>query len=143
MAVTPLIRRAVQSDLPALVSIESESFADSLWPPDTLLMYDCIVAELDGEVAGFLISREVFAGGVAPPEREILNLAVAKCYRRQGIAFALLTFELNREDIFFLEVRESNHGAQTLYRRFGFFEIGRRPDYYKNPTETAIVMRSK
>ena len=143
MAVTPLIRRAVSSDLPALVSIETESFSDSLWPPDTLLTYDCIVAELGGQVAGFLISREVFAGGVTPPEREILNLAVAKPYRRRGVAASLLTFELNRDEIFFLEVRESNYGAQTLYRRFGFFEIGRRPDYYKNPSETAIVMRSK
>ena len=143
MAVTPLIRSAVASDVPALAAIETESFSDSLWPPDALLMYDCILAEVAGEVAGFLISREIFAGGVAPPEREILNLAVATRYRRRGVAASLLTFELNREDIFFLEVRESNHGAQTLYRRFGFVEIGRRPDYYKNPTETAIVMRSK
>jgi ribosomal protein S18 acetylase RimI-like enzyme len=143
VAVTPLVRRAISSDLPALTAIETESFSDSLWPPDTLLMYDCIVAELGGEVAGFLISREVFAGGAAPPEREILNLAVATRYRRAGIASSLLTFELNRDDIFFLEVRESNYGAQTLYHRFGFSEIGRRPDYYKNPTESAIVMRSK
>jgi ribosomal-protein-alanine N-acetyltransferase len=60
-----------------------------------------------------------------------------------GIASSLLAFELKRDDIFFLEVRESNHGAQTLYRQFGFIEIGRRPDYYQNPSETAIVMRSK
>jgi ribosomal-protein-alanine acetyltransferase len=141
--VIPLIRRAVPTDLPALTAIEAESFSDSLWPPHTFLAYDCLVAEVGGEVAGFLISREVFAGGQAPPEREILNLAVAKRFRRMGIASSLLTFELKRDDIFFLEVRESNNGAQTLYRRFGFTEIGRRQDYYQNPNETAIVMRSK
>jgi ribosomal protein S18 acetylase RimI-like enzyme len=126
VAVIPLIRPAVPSDLPALVAIETESFS-----------------ELGGQVAAFLISREVFAGGQVPPEREILNLAVAGRFRRLGIASSLLTFELKRDDIFFLEVRESNHGAQTLYRRFGFTEIGRRRDYYRNPRETAIVMRSK
>jgi ribosomal-protein-alanine N-acetyltransferase len=143
VAVIPLIRPAVPSDLPALVAIETESFSDLPWPPDSFLAYDCLVAELGGEVAAFLISREVFAGEQATPEREILNLAVAKRFRRLGIASTLLAFELKRDDIFFLEVRESNHGAQTLYRQFGFTEIGRRRDYYQNPRETAIVMRSK
>jgi ribosomal-protein-alanine N-acetyltransferase len=143
VAVTPLIRQAVPSDLPALTEIENESFSAEPWPLDSFLAYDCLVAELASEIAGFLISREVFAGEPAPPEREILNLAVAKRFRRQGIASSLLAFELQRKDILFLEVRESNSGAQTLYRRFGFFEIGRRKDYYRHPSETAIVMRSK
>jgi [ribosomal protein S18]-alanine N-acetyltransferase len=43
----------------------------------------------------------------------------------------------------YLEVRESNIGARKLYQRVGFTEVGRRPDYYTNPIETAIVMQMK
>jgi ribosomal-protein-alanine N-acetyltransferase len=142
VAVIPLIRRAVPADLPAVVRIEAESFSDLPWPRESFLAYDCLVAEFNGQVAGFLISREIFAGGTAPPEREILNLAVAQRFRRMGIASSLLALELENAAVFFLEVRESNHAAQALYRRFGFTEMGRRADYYRNPIETAIVMRS-
>lgn len=42
----------------------------------------------------------------------------------------------------FLEVRASNHNAQTLYTRLGFIECGRRRQYYNNGStrEDAIVM---
>ena len=43
-------------------------------------------------------------------------------------------------DSSFLEVRESNLAAQELYRRFGFEETGRRPRYYKDNSEDAILM---
>lgn len=143
MTVIPVVRAAVPSDLQILIEIEAESFTDLPWPLESFLAYDCLVAEVAGRVAGFLISREIFAGKEAPPEREILNLAVAKRFRRLGVATCLLEFELKREAIFFLEVRESNDAAQTLYRRFGFTEIGHRDGYYQNPSETAIVMRTK
>ena len=138
MAVVPVIRTAEPADLAALIEIEHESFTDLPWAPETFLQYDCVVAELDGKVAGFLVSRETF-----PPEREILNVAVAKPFRRLGIATALLRHELNRKASFFLEVRESNAVAQTLYRKFGFVEVGIRPDYYQHPSERAIVMNMK
>jgi ribosomal-protein-alanine N-acetyltransferase len=40
----------------------------------------------------------------------------------------------------FLEVRASNDGAREMYRRFGFEETGRRPRYYRDNAEDAILM---
>ena len=135
------IRPAAEQDLSALVSIERESFADH-WTPENLLEYPGWVAEINGEIAGFLISREIFPGNRnTPPEREILNLAVAPRFRRQGIAAQLLRQELSRRAVFYLEVRESNAAARALYGKFGFKEISRRTGYYRNPPETAIVMK--
>jgi ribosomal-protein-alanine N-acetyltransferase len=39
-----------------------------------------------------------------------------------------------------LEVRDSNAAAQAMYRRFGFQLVGRRPAYYKDNGEDAILM---
>ena len=45
-------------------------------------------------------------------------------------------------EVTFLEVRASNHTASRLYERFGFNEIGRRPNYYPavGGREDALVM---
>ena len=40
----------------------------------------------------------------------------------------------------FLEVRASNLDAQTMYRKFGFEVTGRRPAYYRDNAEDAILM---
>jgi ribosomal-protein-alanine N-acetyltransferase len=39
-----------------------------------------------------------------------------------------------------LEVRASNDVAQALYRSFGFEVAGRRPRYYSDDGEDALVM---
>lgn len=39
-----------------------------------------------------------------------------------------------------LEVRASNVSAQAMYRRFGFMPAGARKDYYRDPTEDALVL---
>ena len=41
----------------------------------------------------------------------------------------------------FLEVRKSNAGAQNLYKTFGFYEVGKRKNYYLEPVEDAVVMK--
>jgi ribosomal-protein-alanine acetyltransferase len=142
--VTPSIRPATPEDVPALVEIEEESFTQPHWTADDFRKDDCTVAEIEGRVVGFLVSRQTFRGKAGdPPEHEILNVAVSKSFRRRGIATHLLRHELARGGAFFLEVRESNAAAQALYRTLGFAEIGRRPYYYQHPEETAIVMNMK
>lgn len=141
---TPTIRHATADDLPALLEIERQSFASPRWSGKAFLRYTCMVAEIDGQIAGFLVSRETFSGDQEEPaEREILNLAVAPPYRRTGIATALLENELRKPGNHFLEVRESNSAAQALYRKLGFVQIGSRPEYYEKPRESAIVMQMK
>ena len=39
-----------------------------------------------------------------------------------------------------LEVRASNEAAQRLYLKCGFEVVGRRKNYYRNPTEDALLM---
>lgn len=139
-----IIRAAAEEDAEQLVAIERQSFSRPHWPAHEFFQYDTIVAEAGGQVAGFLVSRQTFAGDAdSLPEREILNLAVASRFRRMGIGSALLREELRSAADFFLEVRESNMAAQALYRRFGFIEVGRRAGYYRSPMETAIVMKMK
>ena len=144
MAVEAVVRPATLEDLAALVELERAAFTVPNWPADTFLRYDCIVAEVGRQMAGFLVSRQTFEGSyTAPPEREILNLAVAPAYRRAGIATLLIGLEFRKKASLVLEVRESNAAARALYERLGFVEISRRNNYYDNPPETAIVMQVK
>jgi ribosomal-protein-alanine N-acetyltransferase len=129
------IRDATAVDLPAIAAIQSASPEAAQWNPADYLAHRCRVAELDGSVAGFIVTRPT-----APGENEILNLAVAPAYRRRGVARALLEAELAASGAWRLEVRESNAAARALYRTLGFRESGHRKNYYCNPSETAIVL---
>jgi [ribosomal protein S18]-alanine N-acetyltransferase len=139
-----VVRKAGREDLAAILEIERESFANSHWSAEDFAADDCLVAELDGRIVGFLVSRQTFpATAGVRAEREILNVAVRREYRRRGVASALLRTELRKRAVYFLEVRASNVSAQELYRKFGFVEIARRGEYYDSPVETAIVMQMK
>ncbi len=76
---------------------------------------------------------------------EITNVAVHPDYRRKGIASSLVgnlirICEINKLLYLNLEVRESNCKAISLYNKLGFEKVGIRKNYYKNPTENAILM---
>jgi ribosomal-protein-alanine acetyltransferase len=128
------VRQANAGDLARVQEIEVDSNESARWEPEAYLTFDCVVAELESTIVGFMVSRST-----AVREREILNIAVAPESRRRGVATALIK-SLNNGQIF-LEVRESNGPARRLYLKLGFSEIGRRPEYYDNPPESAIVMR--
>lgn len=139
------IRRAQIADTDQIAAIEAESFTDP-WPREGVRAVLAsagvtgLVAEREGRVVGYVIARD--AVGVA----EILDLAVRQEWRRTGAATALLQQLIGRYAAggvreVFLEVRESNGPAQELYRVHGFRAVGRRPRYYRNPTEDAILLR--
>jgi ribosomal protein S18 acetylase RimI-like enzyme len=133
----PAIRAASHGDIPQLERIQAETNDAAQWDVEHYLDFDCHVAVNGERVLGFVVSRQT-----GSDEREILNLGVARESRRQGIATELLQNEFRIwRGAFFLEVRESNLAAQNLYKGLGFVEIGRRPQYYDRPPETAIVMR--
>ena len=75
----------------------------------------------------------------------IATLAVHPDFRRQRVAYQLICNAL-KETLdegavsATLEVRESNSAAQILYRRFGFQLAGKRPSYYQDNGEAAILM---
>jgi [ribosomal protein S18]-alanine N-acetyltransferase len=139
-----LIRQANGDDLEQLFEIETQSFPHSAWLPSDFLRYECLVAEEEGEIHGFLVSRQIAPESYGQPaEREIINLAVKPTSRRRGIGAALLRQEMQKPGVFFLEVRASNIGAKALYNKLGFRELGYRFNYYDNPKETAIVMTTR
>ena len=101
-----------------------------------------LVAQEDGKLIGYVGSQSV------PPEADVMNLAVAPEWRNKGIGRALMTAliaQLHSRGItaLFLEVRVGNTPAQNLYRSLGFVEAGRRPKYYVNPTEDALILRKE
>ncbi len=78
-------------------------------------------------------------------ELHLLNLAVHPVHRRQGIGGRLLSFALKTGKskgarFAILEVRPSNLAAMSLYRKAGFVTVGRRPGYYSESNEDAIIM---
>jgi ribosomal-protein-alanine N-acetyltransferase len=137
LAPAVVIRRARREDLDAVAEIQRLSLPSASWRVEDYLNYDFTVAVGPNGVAGFVVARET-----TPDEVEILNLAVAPAYRRQRIGIRLMNHLLAASaSSFFLEVRESNTAARTLYEKLGFHEAGRRRNYYHDPQETAIVMR--
>jgi len=147
------IRRAVRDDLPAILGIERASFSDP-WTEEsfeTALGLDrmqVLVAQTpaaergDGAsgLAGYVVAL------VIGPEAEIADLAVAPDWRRRGVGRALLTHSISElvdagVRTLYLEVRESNAAARTLYETYGFRSVGRRRGYYRQPVEDALLLR--
>lgn len=89
------------------------------------------------ETVGFLALQEL------GEEWEVTNLAVKKKYQRQGFASQLLEKLTVKSEPIYLEVRISNLAARSLYKKYGFEEVGQRKQYYHNPTEDAVIMVRK
>jgi len=130
------VRQAAEVDLEAIGRIQAASPTAARWRPKDYLGHLCLVAEESGGIAGFIVARE------AAGEYEILNLAVAPDRRRRGVGRQLLSALLGRvSGPVFPEVRASNRAARRLYESCGFHPVGIRENYYRDPTESAIVMR--
>lgn len=80
-------------------------------------------------------------------ELTLNTLAVDAAYRRQGIARRLWAAVCDMMQgvctVCYLEVRESNTPARTLYASLGFTQNGYRPRYYSDPDEAAVLMRAE
>lgn len=90
-----------------------------------------------------------FAGmWIVADEAHITNIATRELYRRRGVGELLLislidlATKLNARFIT-LEVRASNTAAQSLYRKYGFTQIGLRHSYYTDNHEDAILMTTE
>jgi len=98
-----------------------------------------LVAEDCGSLCGYAFYR------VCPPECELLHVVVAPQWRRRNVASSLLRqgftalSHLGCTDCY-LEVRQSNLAARSLYERMGFFQTGTRKQYYHQPDEDALLL---
>jgi ribosomal-protein-alanine N-acetyltransferase len=131
------IRSGGAEDLAAIAAIQAASAEAAQWKSADYLAYRLLVATGATGVMGFVVARPVADG-----EFEVLNLAVAPEFRRQGVARELLAALFHQYiGEFYLEVRESNQAAQMCYKSLGFQVVSRRADYYASPNEAAIVMK--
>ncbi len=89
----------------------------------------------------------LISGYFAGDEADITSVAVDENYRRNGIALRLMQeFEKNLPEYIseiFLEVRETNIPAISLYQKCGFEKLSIRKNFYSNPPENAVVMVKK
>ena len=140
------LRVAARDDLASILAIQRASPGAAAWSADdyAAAFADdaalCLLAEdtLWERAAGFLVSRSV------ADEMEILNLAVADGYRRQGLGRRLVGEALARAQgrgarTCWLEVRAGNRTARLFYRALGFREESRRRRYYRDPEDDAVV----
>lgn len=144
-----ILRRMKQADLERVIAIDQKSF--SLPWPASSFQYElnqndssrCWVAELSSSAGTIVVAMAVVWFII--DEVHIATIAVDPEYRRLKIGQKLLAAIL--EDALstgaqhaFLEVRETNTAARAMYRRFGFQEVGKRPHYYSDTQEAAIMM---
>lgn len=140
-----VIRPGEPADVLAVDRIERASFDDP-WSRSLLLQELVpsalrlpLVAECDGEVAGYLMAWR------SGDELHILNVAVDPARRRRGVGAALLTAALaaaRRGGLteVTLEVRVANRPALALYHSYGFRDVGLRPGYYADTGEDALIL---
>ena len=101
-----------------------------------------LVAVEGGAVVGYVGSQTVI------DTTDMMNIAVHPDFRRRSIAQMLveqLVAKLKaRQSLrLMLEVRSSNMGAQSLYEKMGFTQVGLRKNYYRNPKEDALILRKE
>lgn len=143
----PSVRAMEQRDIAAVHALAMASPGAAQWSREAYehLLEDpmlCLVLAEADRIVGFIALRVVLE------EAEILNLAVEASHRRKGHASQLLRAaaaetKMRGADSLFLEVRESNTAAIQFYKKWGFHRSGRRPSYYRDPDEAALVMMRK
>lgn len=139
------IRIAKKEDSSDIFSVINSSLKDGFTEnavieaidSDNALVY---VAEESSGIEGFVISY------FAADEAELLQIAVDFRARKNGVATGLI-LELKKGLLekqiktLFLEVRAGNEAARKCYEKFGMVPCGKRPGFYKEPEEDAIIYR--
>ena len=135
------------SHVPQIAELEKLCFSDPWSEQSTASELEnplslWLVAVEAGEGVGYVGSQTVLG------ETDMMNLAVAPEARRQGTGRALVlalveALKEKESHSLMLEVRASNIPAQKLYASLGFSQVGRRPKYYSNPREDALILRKE
>ena len=134
-------------DIAQLVSIEAECFSIPFKEKDFLSILDseisdALVAKIGDTVVGFVSFTIII------DECQIINFAVSPSFRRMGIADKIMKGLFSHAypkgvRKYFLEVRESNAPAISLYEKHGFVKVGVSKNHFAQPRENAILMNKE
>jgi ribosomal-protein-alanine N-acetyltransferase len=141
VSVVPMRRRHVRSVLRIEQQVYPRPWTHSLFVSELALRSTraYFVARVGREVVGYGGLMMTLSDG------HVTTIAVDPAWHRHKVGTRLL-LALAREAIargataLTLEVRLSNHGAQNMYRKFGFTPVGVRKGYYVDTNEDALIM---
>jgi len=139
-----VLRPMRPADIDKVIGIEQECFPDP-WPRSA---FEDIIKNPDHGAPVAVNNDKVIAYGcylIIASEAHLTNLAVSPKFRRKSVARQLLQYILDiakrKEcEYILLEVRPRNESAIAFYENAGFKLLYRRPRYYRNPVEDALVM---
>jgi len=129
-----------------IIKIETSAYGEDHWNRDVFYSeldrknsYNKVVLNNKNKAVAFLISSYLFE------EAELLSIAVLKEYRGQGLSKLLIEdfirhSKFNGIEKIFLEVKETNKVAKSLYKRFNFKVISQRKNYYSDGTNADIMV---
>ena len=134
-----------KAHVPQVAQLEKLCFSDP-WSENS------IASELDNDLSLWLVALndDLVVGYIGSQtvcgETDMMNIAVHPDWRRRGVARILieqliLGLRERGSECLTLEVRASNAPAIALYEKLGFAQVGRRPNYYRNPKEDALILR--
>jgi ribosomal-protein-alanine N-acetyltransferase len=138
------IQRMTRADIEEVVLLEKMCFSDpwskSSFEHELINRFSIPLVVKSGiKIVGYACLWHTFE------QMEIATIGVSPEFRRKGIGRMMMNWILKEAKIngcsnVILSVRESNHAAIGLYRKFGFVDLDRRKKYYRVPEEDAIVM---
>ncbi len=137
------IQAATPKHAQLLAYLHAEIFPDDAWTQSWFEQQ----AKKQGSVILIAARRAVPVGllvlSVVLDEGEILTLGVLPAARGRKVGKALLATALKQPvKHFFLEVAADNEPAIALYRSVGFFDNGRRPNYYPSGADAVLMMKT-
>ena len=133
-----MLRLASERDIDFLVGIHNVSFETERITRKEFIMHlrsnrSRVMIYQDAFPVAYSIGVYLFTSKRA----RLYSVGVLPDNRRKGILLSFLEdFEQdarqNKLDELFLEVEEDNHGALSVYKKFGFEQYGIFPKYYEN-----------
>lgn len=144
---TPTFRKALLTDLPAILQIEQSSFSGDRFSKRQFSYLirrakaSFLVAVLEEQVIGYsiLLTPESLKSA------RIYSIAIHPDAKGKGIGKKLLEHHINiartlKYQAVRLEVREDNLPAKSLYQSYGFRTISIKKAYYEDGMNALVLM---
>jgi [ribosomal protein S18]-alanine N-acetyltransferase len=147
-AYTAILEPPKPSDSPVSGPLRCLFVAETVLPT-TDLDAATLPIPIAGFAVGLVLPSPALPSPAMPPAdtiAELESVAVAVSVRRRGVGRALCAAVLDwcREHgatSIILEVRAHSAPAIALYTQLGFLHAGRRPRYYRDPDDDALILR--